>query len=454
MKLRNRLTLYILALSVGAVLLTTGFIMKIFEVGFRHHLHAERELRFQTIISDIGGITTENGELMSTEELSHYVRNERVDIKILNNDGKMVSYFHGLPDDLPTDAVESKEYRLVTKTHKYLGSLVISYDREDSDLERTVSDFQSKVRVNVMLLLIPVSLAALSLAYLISKKITQPVLQIQAQTDRLRDKEYDLDLPDSNIREIRDLSENIRLLAHELEEQENIRREYAQDVSHELRTPLTNLQLQIESIRDGFMTLDDENIQWLLDDIASLRDLIDRLRDTFHDTAMFANLHFEQVDLSVALESQLKRFESSIASIDGKLITAIEPHIGILTDLSLFERIVDNLVSNAIKAISEGGYVRVGLSRVGDGILLSVRDNGVGISKEDVGRIFDRFYRVDNARNAKTGGQGLGLTITKNIIDRLNGTIEVSGKPGKGTEFQVFLPSAGKAPSPAKKQNA
>ena len=102
-----------------------------------------------------------------------------------------------------------------------------------------------------------------------------------------------------------------------------------------------------------------------------------------------------------------------------------------------------NLVSNAIKYTPDGGRIRMTAGLSGDRVWCSVRDNGVGIPKEDVGHVFERFYRVDKARSRESGGTGLGLSIAYEIVERHQGTITVESQKGRGTTFTVTLPVGG-----------
>ena len=110
------------------------------------------------------------------------------------------------------------------------------------------------------------------------------------------------------------------------------------------------------------------------------------------------------------------------------------------SDKDKISQVVQNLISNAIKAIKDDGLIRVSLHEDKNNIYIDVKDNGVGITDEKKEIIFERFYRIDDARNTKINGHGLGLSISKNFVESLGGRIKLKSKPGKGSTFSVIFP--------------
>ncbi|MDY3052580.1 MAG: HAMP domain-containing sensor histidine kinase [Ndongobacter sp.] len=438
MKLRNRMTLGVILLLMATVLLTGFTILHIFTSSFRNYLLEDRARRIVQITADIGSIIREENHILNNQELARYAKNERIDIRLLDPDDRTLAVYDGF-DEAAAKSVEQQGYVLINAQQEVLGTLQLSYDPADSSLDVAVTAFLTEARGALLLSLLAIALVGGLAAFFYSKKITTPIIRLSEQTKRLRNKEYELELPVSDITEIRDLSNNLRVLSHTLATQEAIRHDYAQDISHELRTPLTNLQLHLEAIQDGIIEADQQSMDVLLNDAHRLNELVERLKNTFQDTSLLAQITIENMDLSLELERLLTGFEPSLQAKQAHLIRAIEPHINLALDRQLFGHILANLLSNAVKAIEPGGTIRVALTRLPQQVVLSVRDDGVGIAPEDQSRIFDRFYRVDSARNSQNGGQGLGLSITKNLVTALNGQISLTSELGKGTEFTVVF---------------
>jgi signal transduction histidine kinase len=234
---------------------------------------------------------------------------------------------------------------------------------------------------------------------------------------------------------VRDVTEAKRL--------ESVRRDFVANASHELKTPAASIQAAGETIRSA--ARDDPSViprfaEQLEREAFRLSRIVSDLLDLSRlETG--AELD-EEVGLDQVVKEERDRYEE--AAREGGLTLSIglgpvPPVRGSARDLSLLVR---NLVDNAIRYTKPGGRVDVTLSGQGDEVVLSVADTGVGIPTRELPRIFERFYRVDRARSRETGGTGLGLSIVKHVIENHGGTVSVTSELGRGTCFEVRLPSA------------
>ncbi|MDR2514009.1 MAG: PAS domain-containing protein [Christensenellaceae bacterium] len=224
---------------------------------------------------------------------------------------------------------------------------------------------------------------------------------------------------------------------------EQMRTDFAANVTHELKTPLTSIQGFVETLQAGAVN-DPDAAQYFLKIIA---DESDRLSRLINDILSLSSMESGRVRVPMKrlslgqyaveacdfLRGAARRKEISliISEEDEGFIQANEDHL---------KQILINLVENAIKYTLNGGKVEVRVRREGDLVVLSVKDSGIGIEKEHIPRLFERFYRVDKGRSRSMGGTGLGLAIVKHLTIELNGTIEVQSEPGQGSEFIVRLP--------------
>lgn len=439
MKLRTRLMIFFIVIILLTVSFLGYFTLQVFKDTFQSYLREEQSLRLEQIVSDLGYIIQKNRLEVSDDDLLLYARSEHIDLEIQDLENRTIAVYDGLeegPDQ------ESTEYLLIDNLQQPLGSLHIRYTLESPKFMEAADAFYDRSLQAFFLLSLIILCSSFLISLYLSKKLTAPIARLSAMASRIREKDYRPEKENSDIIEIQKLSDNMNYLAKTLEAQEKIRKEYAQDISHELRTPLTNLQLHLEAIQDEMMEPDEKAMTTLLNSTDQLKAIVDRLRESFDDSSLFADPKFENLNLSDELNTILDSFLASAEKKKIDLVRAIEPDINFLTDKRLFRQIISNLVSNAIKAIEEDkeGRIRISMNRVTDEISLSVIDNGVGIDPEDLPRIFDRFYRVDSARNSKQGGKGLGLAITKNIVLLLGGNITVNSRPGKGTNFTILFP--------------
>ncbi len=233
---------------------------------------------------------------------------------------------------------------------------------------------------------------------------------------------------------------------HDVTEQhhvENERREFVANVSHELRTPLTSMRSYIEALEEGAWK--DENLapQFL----SVTREETDRMIRLVNDLLQLSkmdntddNLNKELIDFNMFIHKIINRFEMS----EGKNATFIRdiPKNGIFVEIDpdKMTQVFDNVITNALKYSTEGGNITFSIKEQEQQIIVSVSDNGVGIPKENIDKIFDRFFRVDKARTRKMGGTGLGLAISKEIIEAHNGRIWANSKEGYGTSVYITLP--------------
>lgn len=226
---------------------------------------------------------------------------------------------------------------------------------------------------------------------------------------------------------------------------ETVRREFVANVSHELKTPITSIKGFVETLLDGAYRNPDEALGFL----GIVAKQADRLNAIIEDLLMLSRLEQEAREDKPALAVTPVR-KPLQAAVQACEVPARER--GVTVDLScpenlaapmnaaLVEQAAINLIDNAVKFSEAGGRVRVEAARDGEGVAIRVRDEGCGISREHLPRLFERFYRVDKGRSRKQGGTGLGLAIVKHIVKVHGGTVGVESAPGEGSVFTIRLP--------------
>lgn len=229
-----------------------------------------------------------------------------------------------------------------------------------------------------------------------------------------------------------------------LRQLENLRREFVANVSHELRTPITSIKGFAETLLDDGCG-DTASVRRFVEIIARQAD---RLHDVIEDLLALSRLdrehqlEMENCDVqSVIIESvNLCRPQADERST--AITCQCPPVLGATVNPRLLEQALTNLIDNAIKYSPPGSTVEVRAEPEGDGIGITVRDNGPGIPGEHLPRLFERFYRVDKARSRDVGGTGLGLSIVKHVAQAHGGEVTVESRPGEGSAFHIHLPGA------------
>ena len=236
-------------------------------------------------------------------------------------------------------------------------------------------------------------------------------------------------------------------VVQELESREEFRREYMGNVSHELKTPIFNIQGYILTLLDG--AKDDPKIAARF--LKRAAKSVDRMTSLIKDMDVLSkvetgqyDIRLEPVQLNLLIEDTLQGVESYARKNDAKISVdfQVDERIDVLCDSARIEQVLDNLIVNAIKYSDDNKKVKIKVQDLESKVQISIKDNGFGIPEKDLGRIFERFYRVDKARSRDAGGSGLGLSIVKHIIDKHNQTITVTSKDGKGTTFKFTLNKA------------
>ncbi len=267
--------------------------------------------------------------------------------------------------------------------------------------------------------------------------------------DSKTNSERDVEISAVPIKDDADLTTGAVILFHDitqLKQTDKVRRDFVANVSHELRTPLSILRGYIETLLDNPQTSHEElsrilqvmerhskRLGLLVDDLLSLAQL--ESRDT--------DLQLSDVQLAELFESVLRDWGKKLAEKQLKVVVDLSPDARtIRADETRLQEVVYNLLDNAVKYTRENGEVRLRAAQRGPEIVLSVADNGIGIGKNDLPRIFERFYRVDKARSRELGGTGLGLAIVKHIAQLHGGRVEAESELGRGTTIRVILPNS------------
>ena len=245
----------------------------------------------------------------------------------------------------------------------------------------------------------------------------------------------DLDMPAGVMVVIQDITEHVKL--------DNMRKEFVADVSHELKTPITSIKGYSETLLDGDCDKETEkHFLHVIDDNA------DRMEKLVQDLLTLSKYDSNRVtskptefDLGELAKLCKEKFEIEIKKKNQEVscfVTADVPSV--YADKDGIERVILNILSNSIKYTPDGGKIDIYVGYVHNDAYVKIKDTGIGIPKNDLERIYERFYRVDKARSRQLGGTGLGLSIAKEIIEKNNGSINIKSKVDDGTEVVIQIP--------------
>jgi len=242
----------------------------------------------------------------------------------------------------------------------------------------------------------------------------------------------------------------VMAVIHDITEQtklDNVRREFVANVSHELRTPLTN----VTSYTETLLNVDDIDRETQRKFLSVIKQESDRMSRIVSDLTTLSKFDYgndglliDNVQISKLIERVYQAMYLDAVKHKHNLTMDFKGWLPeIECDSFRIEQVLVNIISNAIKYTPDGGDIDIAAWTEGDYVVISVKDNGIGIPEKDIDRLFERFYRVDKARSREAGGSGLGLSIAKEIVERHGGTIKIDSKYGEGTTVTLSLPVGG-----------
>lgn len=267
------------------------------------------------------------------------------------------------------------------------------------------------------------------------KKMTETVKQISIQDLNTR-----LDVKGSKD-ELKDLAKTFNDMLDRLQKSVETQNQFVSDASHELRTPIAVIQ-GYANLLDRWGKEDkavlNESIDAIKSEAESMKDLMENLLFLARSDKHTQKVEMLNFPINELIDEILR--ETKLIDLSHKIFCERNESLMFYGDRNLLKEAIRVFVDNSLKYTLEGGIVKINSYAKNNKLVIEVEDNGVGISKEDLPHIFDRFYRVDKSRTKETGGTGLGLSIAKWIILKHKGTIEVTSKLGFGTKISILLP--------------
>lgn len=229
----------------------------------------------------------------------------------------------------------------------------------------------------------------------------------------------------------------------QIERLENVRQEFLSNISHELRTPLTSILAFVETLEDGALDDEENNLRFL----GVIRRNAERMHHLINDILELSSIESGKITIEPKKSNLTNLVEEVFTNLSNKaserkitLVNKVPNETFVFADAVRIEQMLTNLIDNAVKFNREGGSVTVNYASEGDTDIVSITDTGEGISNEHLQRIFERFYRTDRARSREIGGTGLGLAIVKHLARLHGGEISLTSTPGKGSTFSIELP--------------
>lgn len=379
-------------------------------------------------------------------------------ILIINRSGRIIK---------DTYDIDEGKYMLSEEVIQCFEGVDTSYYDESNDyIEQTVSlkDGKSKQIDGVMLvsistgeirdsieilehrgnlLMLAISILVLVLGYLLSKSLVKPFTRVSKAIEELTDGYLDEEISVPDYSETQMLSSVFNKMLKRMKVLDDSRQEFVANVSHELKTPMTSIKV----LADSLVGQEDVPVELYKEFMQDIAVEIDRENKIITDLLVLvkmdkkaSDLNIEKVNINELMESILKRLKPIADKKKVELVLETYRPIVAEVDEVKLSLALSNLVENGIKYNVEDGWVHVTLNADHKYFYVTVADSGVGIPKDSIDKIFERFYRVDKSHSREIGGTGLGLAITRNAIAMHRGAVKVKSEEQKGTTFSVRIP--------------
>ena len=459
LKLNKKLILSLVSLIIIVILSIALSINSVFNKKFEQYIIRNNENEISNIIDSIRSKYV-NGEweLSSIQQIGEDAISNGIFVDLYDKDSNLVwgaMTYNKNMCHMVMGSIENNMNYMINKNKSNYTEKLFEIKNLDNEIIGNIKigsygllyymdndvDFLKEINKVITSIGIVMVLITIFIAILIYNNISKPVEVVSNMANLIGDGDYDNKIDyDSNIVEIDVLIKSINNLSAKLEEQENLRKRLTTDISHELRTPLTSIQTHLEAMIDGIWEPDTERLNSVNEEVIRLTNLVNQLQnlakfDSEKSKLNLAKVNVKNLIMNVVYNNQGKALEKNI-NIECDL-ESIDSYL----DKDKISQVIVNLLSNAIRYTNNGGKIFISSYKENNNLKIQFKDNGIGIPKENIKYIFERFYRVDESRSKNTGGIGVGLTIVKSIIDLHQGTIEVRSELNKGSEFIVILPN-------------
>jgi len=456
-KLRSKLTLAFIFIATLLIVFTGVFGKWMLEDNFKNYVIQKQEksnndivnlvseqymgdnLWNADVVENIGIRALEQGQIVKVNDISGKI----VWDATMHNNGMCEQMLQHMSDNMSSKypsfngKYTVSSYPLISNSTK-IGMVEIGYYGpfyfDDEDLT-----FINALNTALLWVTLFGLVISILLGRIFAKRISDPIDRVIITAKLIAKGDYTQKSNEkTTTKEIIELVGAINNLSSTLQEQEELRKRLTSDVAHELRTPLATLQSHLEAMIDGIWEPTSDRLKGCHEEIVRLSKMVGEIQLLTKYEGEVKNIDMTEFDLGDLALNVAMDFENQFKNKCVKI--SVNGRGSIIADCDKLRQVIINLLSNALKYTNDGGKVEVVIEDKENSIIIKVKDNGCGISKEDLPYIFERFYRADKSRNRLTGGAGIGLAIVKAIITAHNGSLQVESVVNIGTTFTISLP--------------
>lgn len=312
----------------------------------------------------------------------------------------------------------------------------------DLPIDQYAIQFREQQRLKMYWILVLAIMVSGLAAWMLTRMFLQPINALTQGTAKLSSGDFSTQIDIQTNDELGKLAHDFNQLSNTLKQNEQMRQKWIADISHELRTPLTILRGEIEALTDGIRQADKRSLKSLHSEVIALNKLVDDLYELALSDIGALNYRKNDIDIITILDDVIscfsQRFESQHITLEKHW--EAEAPILVFADENRLTQLFNNLLSNSLRYTDSGGVLKISTSLIDRNLLLVFEDSAPGVSRDEAKLLFERFYRVENSRNRKTGGAGLGLSISRNLVEAHDGRINATASTLGGLMIKILLP--------------
>jgi signal transduction histidine kinase len=440
----SRLTIAFVSIALIGVTLVAVLANRAASVGFERYLAADEIASLGKLQDDLGRFYAAQG---AWDGVNNILRESGVGpqgggggyfLRILDSSGNVVAGRGGQSRTVTEFDVQLP----IMANGRQVGSLLA--EPAGGGGARAGEQYLSSVNQAILWSGLIAIVIALFLGLLLARRITRPLSQLTEATHALAAGDLSRQVPVTSEDELGRLANDFNQMAQALNLSETQRRQLLADTAHDLRTPIAVIRSHLEAMLDGVFPMTPENLAAIHEETLHLSRLVEDVRLLSLAETGQLPLEKKPVDF-LELTDQVVTAFAPLAEADGVVLQSdLQQVPTIMADEARLHQVLANLISNAMRFAPLGDQepptVSVTLQQDAGQVIIAIADNGPGLTAEQQARVFDRFWRSDSARDRQGGNSGLGLAISKSIVEAHGGHITVDATPGQGTTFTIILP--------------
>lgn len=425
-------------ISLGSILVSGLIIQFSLNRQFLAYLEQTEFARQKQTVQILAEIYQENGgwfNLQSNLGFGRGVQWGTLRFVTDNHNKAVLTFRHGMmPENQPLTA------RPIYVNNEKVGTAFFGSNMLQNLLTNQNKLFRRTINRSIIWSILLTGIISLGVAVMFAKRLSTPIMAMNQVAKNMTEGNLDSRVQTLPPDELGELGHSLNQLAEKLQQVEELRKKMTADVAHDLRTPLATVRSHLEGMLDEVIPASKENLASLLEEANRLTLLIQDLQEIASADRTVYQFKKEPLDLNYLLHDLVKKITPLYQS-KGVALKLIEfPEMLLYSDQVALEKVLYNLLTNAYKFTPAGKEVELTVELQGSWILIIVSDQGIGISEQDLPFIFERFYRADPSRNRDSGGFGLGLTIVKELVSALGGSVTATSQPMVGSTFTLILP--------------